>query len=51
MPKKDGIEVLEYAKRIKPETPIIMISGHGDLDTAVETMMNNIGLSDFSIVK
>ena len=29
---------LEYSKRLKPETPIIMISGHGDLETAVETM-------------
>ena len=38
MPKMDGIEVLEYSKRLKPETPIIMISGHGDLETAVETM-------------
>ena len=45
MPKMDGIEVLEYAKRIKPETPIIMISGHGDLETAVETM--RLGAFDY----
>ena len=38
MPKMDGIEVLEFTKKIKPETPIIMISGHGDLDTAVDSM-------------
>jgi len=38
MPKMDGIEVLEFTKKIKPEIPIIMISGHGDLDTAVESM-------------
>ncbi|WP_108423399.1 sigma-54-dependent transcriptional regulator [Flagellimonas amoyensis] len=38
MPKMDGVEVLEAAKRIKPEVPFIMISGHGDLDTAVNTM-------------
>ena len=38
MPKMDGVEVLEKAKKIKPETPIVMISGHGDLDTAVNTM-------------
>lgn len=38
MPKMDGVEVLEAAKKIKPETPFIMISGHGDLDTAVNTM-------------
>jgi len=34
----DGVEVLEAAKKIKPEVPFIMISGHGDLDTAVNTM-------------
>ena len=38
MPKMDGIEVLEFTKKIKPEIPIIMISGHGDLDTAVASM-------------
>ena len=32
MPKMDGVEVLEKAKKIKPEIPIVMISGHGDLD-------------------
>mgnify|MGYP005847153383 CR=1 FL=1 len=38
MPKMDGIEVLEKAKVEKPDLPIVMISGHGDLETAVETM-------------
>lgn len=38
MPKMDGVEVLEAVKKIKPEVPIVMISGHGDLDTAVNTM-------------
>ncbi|NHF57893.1 sigma-54-dependent Fis family transcriptional regulator [Flavobacteriaceae bacterium TP-CH-4] len=38
MPKMDGVEVLEAARKIKPEIPFIMISGHGDLDTAVSTM-------------
>ena len=38
MPKMDGVEVLEAVKTIKPETPMVMISGHGDLDTAVNTM-------------
>ncbi|HSM63845.1 MAG TPA: sigma-54 dependent transcriptional regulator [Gillisia sp.] len=38
MPKMDGIEVLEAIKKIKPEVPVVMISGHGDLDTAVNTM-------------
>lgn len=38
MPKMDGVEVLEAGRKSKPETPFIMISGHGDLDTAVQTM-------------
>ena len=38
MPKMDGVEVLEQAKKHKPELPFLMISGHGDLETAVNTM-------------
>ncbi len=38
MPKMDGVEVLEKTQKIKPEIPMLMISGHGDLDTAVSTM-------------
>lgn len=38
MPKMDGVEVLEKSLRIKPEIPFIMISGHGELETAVQTM-------------
>ena len=38
MPKMDGIEVLQLIKKIKPDVPIVMISGHGDLETAVSTM-------------
>ncbi|MDT8414900.1 MAG: sigma-54 dependent transcriptional regulator [Flavobacteriaceae bacterium] len=38
MPKMDGVELLEAVKKIKPEIPFVMISGHGDLDTAVQTM-------------
>lgn len=38
MPKMDGVEVLERTQKIKPEIPFIMISGHGDLETAVQTM-------------
>ena len=41
----DGVEVLEKAKKIKPETPFVMISGHGDLDTAVNTM--RLGAFDY----
>jgi len=45
MPKMDGVEVLEAVKKIKPEVPIVMISGHGDLDTAVNTM--RLGAFDY----
>ena len=45
MPKMDGVEVLEKARKIKPEIPIVMISGHGDLDTAVNTM--RLGAFDY----
>ena len=38
MPKVDGIEVLDFSVKNIPETPVIMISGHGDLDLAVESM-------------
>lgn len=45
MPKMDGVEVLEAMKKIKPEIPVVMISGHGDLDTAVNTM--RLGAFDY----
>ena len=45
MPKMDGVEVLESVKKIKPEIPMVMISGHGDLDTAVNTM--RLGAFDY----
>lgn len=45
MPKMDGIEVLEAVKKIKPETTIIMISGHGDLETAINLM--RLGAFDY----
>jgi DNA-binding NtrC family response regulator len=38
MPKIDGIEFLEKAREINADIPIIMISGHGNIDTAVEAV-------------
>ena len=35
MPKRDGLEVLAHAMTHYGDTPFVMISGHGDLDTAV----------------
>ena len=34
----DGMEVLDFARKNSPETAVVMISGHGDLETAVESM-------------
>ena len=45
MPKKDGIDVLKFLIKDYPEIPIIMISGHGDLETAVESM--RLGAYDY----
>jgi DNA-binding NtrC family response regulator len=38
MPKMDGIEFLEKARNFNPDVPIIIISGHGNIDTAVEAV-------------
>ncbi len=38
MPKADGLEVLEKAQEICPDTPFIMISGHGNIETAVDAV-------------
>ncbi len=38
MPKIDGIEFLQKASEINPDIPIIMISGHGNIETAVEAV-------------
>ncbi|MBW8685015.1 sigma-54-dependent transcriptional regulator [Chitinophaga rhizophila] len=38
MPKMDGLEFLEKAREINTDVPIIMVSGHGNIDTAVEAV-------------
>jgi len=38
MPGMDGIEVLEKFVELTPDTPVVMISGHGNIDTAVESI-------------
>ena len=45
MPKMDGVEVLENIKKIKEQIPVVMISGHGDLETAVSSM--RLGAYDY----
>ena len=45
MPKMDGIEVLQKAKNSKINTPFIMLTGHGNVETAVEAM--KLGAYDF----
>jgi len=38
MPKLDGIEFLDKARESNPDIPVIMISGHGTIETAVEAV-------------
>lgn len=38
MPGMDGLEVLDQIQSINPDVPVIMISGHGTIDTAVESL-------------
>jgi two-component system, NtrC family, nitrogen regulation response regulator NtrX len=45
MPGMDGIEVLEQLSATTPDTPVVMISGHGNIDTAVESIKK--GAYDF----
>ena len=45
MPKKDGLDVLKYIKEKNIHTPVVMISGHGDLETAVQAM--RLGAYDY----
>jgi two-component system nitrogen regulation response regulator NtrX len=45
MPNKDGIEVLQAAKKAGKNIPFIMLTGHGNVETAVEAM--KLGAYDF----
>lgn len=45
MPQMDGIEVLESLHESSPEIPVVMISGHGNIETAVEAIKK--GAFDF----
>lgn len=45
MPKMDGMEALERIQELAPDTPVIMISGHGTIETAVEAVKK--GAFDF----
>lgn len=45
MPKMDGLEALERIQEISPDTPVVIISGHANIDTAVEAVKK--GAFDF----
>ncbi len=45
MPKMDGLEALERVQLLVPDTPVIMISGHANIDTAVDAVKR--GAFDF----
>jgi len=45
MPKMDGMEAIDKIQSMAPQIPVIMISGHGNIDTAVEAVKK--GAFDF----
>ncbi len=45
MPKMDGMEALERIQMLVPDTPVVMISGHANIDTAVDAVKK--GAFDF----
>ncbi|MCB9044593.1 MAG: sigma-54-dependent Fis family transcriptional regulator [Chitinophagales bacterium] len=45
MPKMDGIELLEKTKEVKPDVPFVVISGHGNIESAVDAVKK--GAFDF----
>ncbi|MBL7176555.1 MAG: response regulator [Desulfobacteraceae bacterium] len=45
MPGMDGIEVLQQIKEVDPETEVIVITGHGDMDLAIEAL--DLNATDF----
>jgi two-component system nitrogen regulation response regulator NtrX len=45
MPRMDGMEAIEKVQNLSPDTPVVMISGHGNIDTAVEAVKK--GAFDF----
>ena len=45
LPDRDGLEILEELRQGEFQTPVIVISGHGNIDTAVKAM--RVGAHDF----
>ena len=45
MPRLDGLEFLDKAVKLSPDVPVVMISGHGNIETAVEAVKK--GAYDF----
>jgi two-component system nitrogen regulation response regulator NtrX len=47
MPEMDGIEVLRRFRELRPDMPVIMVTGHGTIETAVKT--TKMGAYDFMV--
>ena len=41
MPNMDGIELLKWIKRENPDTEVVMITGHGDMNLAIKSLKND----------
>ncbi|MFC1821445.1 response regulator [Thermodesulfobacteriota bacterium] len=41
MPGMDGVELLQKIKKDSPDTEVIMITGHGDLDLAIQSLKHD----------
>jgi len=41
MPVMDGIELLKRIKELSPDTEVVIITGHGDLDLAIEALKSD----------
>ncbi len=47
MPDVDGLELVDYARELDPDLPCVVLTGHGTLDTAIDSI--RVGVSGFVV--